>query len=302
MAKINFNEIANQPTTNEGGEQRTGSGVRFFALKPNESAIVRILVNSVDDLDIHTVHNVVTPQWQYGKRMNCIREATDPIDACPLCAAGKPLMQQLYIKMIHYVADPQTNQINAVPVIWERGVNNKSFGARALLAMIETFGPLSNILCKITRTGEKLETQYQFMPNLPAHVYPENLYPATIPEAFNNYSAIGTMVLNKTAEEYSTFLATGNFPNPNAQATPRTAEPAVAVPPMNNQPAYNVPQTVAPSYAAPANQQPTYAPVSNPAPQQTASAYSQAPRQTLPWETPNSTANAGGFERPVRRY
>lgn len=308
MAKLNFNEIANQPM-NEGGEQRTGSGVRFFALKPNESAIVRILCDSVDDFDIHTVHNVVTEQWKFGKRMNCLREAHDPIDACPLCAAGKPLMQKFFIKMIHYVTDPQTNQIVPTPVVWERGVNDRVFGARAIMNMIETYGALSPMICKITRTGEKLETQYQFIPNLPAHVYPENLYPATIPEVFTNFSVIGTMVPNKTAEEYAAFLATGSFPNPNAQATPRAAEPTVSVPPMNNQPAYTMPQTAAPSYMNAAAQQPTSAntvptyttPAANPS-TMPAPSFNQPARQQLPWETPNSTANAGGFERPVRRY
>lgn len=308
MAKLSYTEIANQPVT-EGGEQRNNSGVRFFALKPNESAIVRILCDKVDDFDIHTVHNVITPQWQYGKRMNCIREASDPIEACPLCAAGKPLMQKFFIKMIHYVTDPQTNQIVPTPVVWERGVNDRVFGARAIMNMIETYGALSPMICKITRTGEKLDTQYQFIPNLPVNVFPENLYPAVIPEAFNNFSAIGTLVINKTADEYATFLATGNFPNPNAQATPRSSEPIVSVPPTSNAyaaPAYNGPQQATPAYMNPAAQQPTSV---NTTPTYTApaaaatttSGFNQPARQQLPWET-SAPAGNGGFERPVRRY
>ena len=308
MAKLNYADFENQPV-NETNEN-TNSQVRFFALKPNESAIVRILCDSVDDFDIHTLHNVVTPQWQYGKRMNCLRDAHAPIEACPLCVAGKPLVQKIFVKMVQYVTDPQSNKVNAIPVVWERSVNDKVFGARALKSYMDTYGPLSSLLCKVTRVGEKLETQYQFIPNLPTHTFPEAVYPRVdVNELFGNYSILGKMVLDKTYEEYNTFLATGNFPAPNSQATPKApvAEnyaPTTLATPLG----YAGPTVVpaAPNYPnhpidAGAPQFGTPAPV---APQQNvgAPAYNQPARQQLPWETPNNGANIGGFERPVRRY
>lgn len=308
MAKISFDTIENQPV-NESGENTGNYSVKFFALKNGESAIVRILCDSVDDIDIYTVHNVITDQWKFGRRMSCVRDPHDPIDRCPLCAANKPLMQRMYVKMIQYVVDPQTNQVVPTAVVWERGANDRQFGARTLKGLLDTFGPLSNFLCKISRQGEKLETTYQVIPNLPANVYPENLYP-NVPTIFGDYEVAGRAFMDRSAEDYRVFLATGNFPNPNAQATPKVNEPPVSVPPAYN-PAVNANMGAAPvnpygayatptpgapvnNFQTPAAPQPNYAPTSQP----TAPA-----RETLPWENPAaSPANNVGFERPVRRY
>lgn len=312
MAKLSFSSIENQPV-NTAENTSNNSGVKFFALKDGESAIVRILCNSVDDIDIYTVHNVVTEQWKYGRRMSCVRDPHDPIEMCPLCAANKPLMQRMYVKMIQYVTDPQTNQIVPTPVVWERGVNDKQFGARTLAGYLETFGALSNILFKLTRTGEKLNTTYQIIPNLPANVFPENLYP-NVPNLFDGYEVAGRAFVDRSADDYRVFLATGNFPNPNAQATPKVNEPPVNIPPAASTPAYgngfantagaaNMTGGYAtPSYNATANFQAP--PVTTTRPDFTPPANTAAPvRETLPWENPTTApANNVGFERPVRRY
>lgn len=312
MAKLSFSSIENQPV-NTTENTSNNSGVKFFALKDGESAIVRILCDSVDDIEIYTVHNVVTEQWKYGRRMSCVRDPHDPIEMCPLCAANKPLMQRMYVKMIQYVNDPQNNLIIPTPVVWERSVNDKQFGARTLAGYIETFGALSNILFKFTRTGEKLNTTYQIIPNLPANVFPENLYP-NAPSLFDGYEVAGRAFVDRSADDYRVFLATGNFPNPNAQAIPKN-EPPVSVPPSANTPAYGngfantagaantTGGYATPSYNATANFQAP--PVTTTQPQFTATANNAAPaRETLPWENPNNAAPAGnvGFERPVRRY
>lgn len=306
MAKISFDTIENQPV-NESGENTGNYSVKFFALKNGESAIVRILCDSVDDIDIYTVHNVITDQWKFGRRMSCVRDPHDPIDRCPLCAANKPLMQRMYVKMIQYVTDPQTNQVVPTAVVWERGANDRQFGARTLKGLLDTFGPLSNFLCKISRQGEKLETTYQVIPNLPANVYPDNLYPADR-SLFGDYEVAGRAFIDRSAEDYRVFLATGNFPNPNAQATPKVNEPQVSVPPAYTNPAANANVGNAPvntygAYTAPTPGNPINnyqaAPAPTYAPPQTAT----PARETLPWENPAaSPANNVGFERPVRRY
>lgn len=309
MAKISFDTIENQPV-NESGENAGNYSVKFFALKNGESAIVRILCDSVDDIDIYTVHNVITDQWKFGRRMSCVRDPHDPIDNCPLCAANKPLMQRMYVKMIQYVTDPQTNQVVPTAVVWERGANDRQFGARTLKGLLDTFGPLSNFLCKISRQGEKLETTYQVIPNLPANVYPDNLYPADR-ALFGDYEVAGRAFIDRSAEDYRVFLATGNFPNPNTQATPKN-EPPVSIPPASNAYGNGFANTAGaanmtggyatPSYNATANFQAP--PVSTTQPQFTAPTNTAAPmRETLPWETPAAApANNVGFERPVRRY
>ena len=298
MAKISFNDLSQDTSATSG---TSNNQVSFFNLADGEEAIVRILIDSTDDFDIHTIHNVEMQGYQYGRKMNCLRNPLDPIEACPLCAAGKKLDQKLFIRIIQYTIDNQTNTLIPTAKIWERGVRDRKFGTQALKSYLDTYGPLSDIICKITRTGTGLNTEYtpifglNIMPNTKER-YKDEFYikDTTI---FGDYSPLGGAILNKTANEYAQFLLTGSFPQtnnqqniPQPQVTPRTYEqtPVNNVPPMNTAPTY-------PQEAPAAN----YAYTS---PQQAYNTPTQENvRPTMPWETPNNVPNAGGFERP-RRY
>ena len=297
-------------STNDGDNTR----VRFFGLKDGEEAIVRIMCDNTAELDIHTVHNVVTPDAQYGRRMNCLRLPTDPIEMCPLCQANKPIKQMIYLKLIHYTRN-ESGQIVPVAKVWERNLNDRKFGARAIATYVNNYGPLSDIICKIIRRGSKLNTEYDFVPNLNPQAYPPNVYVKDT-SLFGEFSPIGSMILNKTADEYNMFLTTGQFPvrekpanNNNEQVTPRTynptpnyQEPPVSVPPMNNQPAYSVPnQNTYANYGVDPNAHPvdSGAPQYNNAPPFDVGGQApvnNAPRN--PWDNPTPTT---GFDRP-RRY
>ena len=304
MAKISFNDLA-QETANTSGT--SNNQVSFFNLADGEEAIVRILIDTVDDFDIHTIHNVEMQGYQFGRKMNCLRNPLDPITACPLCAAGKKLDQKLFIRIIQYVTDVQSGKVVPMAKIWERGVRDRNFGTQALKSYIDSYGPLSEIICKIVRRGQKLNTEYQFIPNLNPNVYRPDIYikDATI---FGDYSPLGGAILNKTADEYAQFLLTGTFPQTNNQnntepaVTPRTynQEPPVTVPPMNGKPAYNI--NTAPTYNQEAPTANNYGVPNYNGPQQSYTPPTQDNvRPTMPWETSNATPNAGGFERP-RRY
>ena len=314
MAKVSYDVAMTYNDTNDSGEGR--SRVKFFNIKNGEEAVVRILCDSTADFDIHTVHNVVTPQAQYGKRMNCLRSPEEPIDKCPLCAANKPLTQKMYVKIIHYTMG-QNGTIVPVAKVWERSVQDRNFGARALAKNIENYGPLSDIICKIIRSGDKLNTEYQFIPNLNPQVYPPNIYVKDT-SLFEGFSPLGSMITDKTAEEYNVFLTTGQFParaktDNNSQATPRTYtpsyEPPVNVPPTNGQPTYTVPaqnatvpayqqhpvDSGAPQYGTPPFD-PTQTVYNNPVNNPQVAPTNTPPRN--PWDNPTPQT---GFERP-RRY
>lgn len=303
MAKVSFDNIL--PENNSGNS----NGIAFFGLKNGEEAIVRILVNSVEDFDIHTVHNVKLPNYEYGRRVNCLRDPQQPIDACPLCAANVPLMQKIFVHIIQYSAD-QNGAITPQAKVWERSINDRNFGARALKGYLDNYGPLSEMVCKIIRRGEGLNTEYQFIPNLNPAMYRPEVYVKN-ESLFDNYSPVGSAILDKNFAECQEFLATGNFPAPNknvttdnvnAQVTPRTYNPEPAVAPQPNYapatPQYNpsvtangatVSNTEAPAYTAPQyDAAPTFGGPGNFA----------APATTpKPWEvSPN-----GGIEKP-RRY
>lgn len=231
MAKVSFNSIPERDPNSGNGAGN--AQVRFFNLKSGESAIVRIMVDTVDDLDIRTVHNVEMPGYQYGRRMNCLRSPQEPIELCPLCRANKKLEQKLYLKMIQYTVDPVNGVVNKEAKVWERSVWDKYFGAQVIKANLEAYGPLSEMICKIERRGERLNTEYQLMPNLNPAVYRPDIYVKDT-SMFDGWDPLGIAILDKTAAEYDVFLTTGQFPQTAQTPNNIPASPAQAAPQQFN--------------------------------------------------------------------
>ena len=325
MAKVSFDSIPERDPNNGNGSGN--AQVRFFNLKSGESAIVRIMVDTIEDLDIRTVHNVEMPGYQYGRRMNCLRNPQEPIELCPLCKANKKLEQKLYLKMIQYTVDPATGAVNKEAKVWERSVWDKYFGAQVIKSNIETYGPLSDMICKIERRGEKLNTEYSLMPNLNPAVYRPDIY-VKDESMFNGWDPLGVAILDKTAAEYQIFLTTGQFPQqnqtPNAipTAAPQYNAPmnahTTAIPNAEAAGTFNASAITPRTPYTPNNQTeagyapstPTFNPVTAPpaaAPAPTGAPMFNAPQApaAMPWETQKlpfeNGASVPQVERP-RRY
>ena len=328
MAKISLENLPDEAVNSNRDSTGNNSQVSFFNLKDGEEATVRILIDTYEDFDIHAVHKVPMQGFQYGRAMNCLRGAYDPMEMCPLCAADKALDHRLYLHLIQYVVEG--DKIVGKAKVWERSVRDGKFGVNALKNYLNAYGPMSEMVCKIVRTGTGLNTEYTLMPALNPAVYRPDLYVKDT-SAFNNWSPLGVAILNKTAEEYTTFLATGNFPQTqqnNNQATPRTYTPNTA--PATGMPSTAAPQfvpgitttphyePVTPQYTAPVTPNvtpatiteapvtPTYQPTTAPqafgAPEANP-AFGGATPRTMPWNNVpnNNEVTTGGFERP-RRY
>ncbi|MGN1153240.1 MAG: hypothetical protein ACI4S3_04360, partial [Candidatus Gastranaerophilaceae bacterium] len=237
MAKVSL-EVAEQMAPSQG------EGVGFFNLKNDgESAIVRILHDSVSDFDLLTVHDV-----QYNgkyRKLNCIRSPHDPITACPACRANLKVGTRFFIHLIQYEMDG-TGAIIAKPKIWERSLAY----ANQLKDLINTYGPLSNSVFKITRNGKPkdMNTTYSIL-YCPAEMYPVEKYPLQ-PELFDNYNVLGSVVLDKSAQEIETFLSTGTFPE--------TSKPTEAG--VTSQPVYEAPMQQQFNPAPPTGVQPPFDP------------------------------------------
>jgi hypothetical protein len=134
------------------------------------------------------------------------------MDNCPLCKTGAKIQTKIFIHMIQYVTT-ENGQIEAKPVVWERSISY----ATKLKNDIDEYGPLSNCIFKIRRNGKAgdMQTTYDMRLGNP-NMYNEASYPK-MDGVFNNYTACGTIVLNKNFEELSTFVATGSFPGTNNQ-------------------------------------------------------------------------------------
>ena len=214
MAQITFNNIE---TGNQQNNQNLPTMGFFFLKNDQDEALVRIMHDNVESFDILTVHNVTVGGKQ--RKVNCIRDPHEPLDRCPLCAAGNPVQQRLYIHLLCYTRDENGN-IVAHPQIWER---TGSY-AVTLKNLIDNYGPLSDYLFKIKRNGKPGDTgtTYDIMYANPK-VYVPELYPKDT-SAFVNYSALGYPVLNKKYEELEAYLATGDFPMKPKVTNPQTAK------------------------------------------------------------------------------
>ena len=240
MAKVSFDTAVsnmNSEATN------SNNSIGFLSLKNDgDEAIVRIMHDSVDDFDIVTVHPISVG----GKfrSVSCIREPRDPMDNCPLCKSGAKIMSRIFIHMIQYTTN-ENGQIEAKPVVWERSISY----ATKLKNDIDEYGPLSNCIFKIKRNGKAgdMQTTYEMKLGNPA-MYNEASYPK-IENAFTNYSACGTVVLDKNYDEIAEFLATGKFPETKKESTNNNSStmPNVSTPrnDWSNNPPFNNPTTSA---------------------------------------------------------
>ncbi len=210
MAQISYDEV----TSRNDAEFDVG----FFSLKSDgDEAIVRILCDQVSDLEILTVHPVTVGNSSFPNRnVNCIRTPHDPLDKCPFCNSGEKVKQRVFIKMLQY--DPNTRE--PIAVVWDRPAG---VFVPKLKSYIDNYGPLTNIMCKIIRHGSGLDTTYDIIPNLNPQVYTTEAYRVDT-SAFNDFSVLGRMVLDKTADEMITYMRTGSFPErvKESSAVPNT--------------------------------------------------------------------------------
>ena len=197
MAQISYEDV--KANDNE-------YSVGFFSIKNDGGeALVRILCDSLSDLDILTVHPVTIGQSAFPNReVSCLRTPTEPLEKCPFCAAGEKVKQRVYIKMLQY--DPQTHQPTAV--VWNRPAGQY---VPKLKSYIENYGPLSQIMCKIIRHGSGLDTTYDIIPNVNPQQYTLDAYKLDVSD-FEDFKVLGRMVLDKNADEMNEYMRTGNFP------------------------------------------------------------------------------------------
>lgn len=213
MAKFNYQDYLQS----EKGGTNARNQVGFFGLKNNgDEAIVRFAFDSLDDLEFVAVHNV-SVNGKYRKA-NCIRELNESVDKCPLCKAGIPLQQRVFVPLIQYDLDNRDN--NGRPSysakVWERSV---SF-AKKLQTHINNYGNLSEHVFKITRIGAAgdMKTTYDVSICMP-QIYNPELYVKDF-SAFDNYTVIGTIVIDEDEDGLQQILNGTWTPGNSKQTEP----------------------------------------------------------------------------------
>ena len=182
MAQFSMSEADNYGVSNRGS---------FFQLKDDkDTARVRFLYEKAEDVPGYSVH--VVKIGDRDRYVNCLRTYNEPIDKCPLCAAGNKIKPKLFVKL--YNEDAQECQL------WERG---KQFYS-VLSGLSTRYNPLHDEIIEIERNGKKGDMQTTYQP------YPVENSKVNLDD-FDCPDPIGLIVLDKSAEEMETFIRTGDF-------------------------------------------------------------------------------------------
>lgn len=271
---------ATAPQGGPGSNAPTGPRIPFFSLaNDGDKAIVRFLVNSEDDIEL--VHTHTYNSYGRSRKVECLREGNDPTENCPFCAANRPIQNKVYIKLVEYVPDEQ-GRIQPVAKIWERPVSY----ATELAGDLVEYGPLSNLLFVITRSGAAGSTNTKYPWRLAsADKYPAMQYPLPTENLFEDYSVVGGPVASRDFQGMLKLLE--NEGNNGAPAANNYSGPANAARPAA--------RTYSPSYAAPASTAPAVSVTAAP------STGYVAPSAAAPAAPRSTPATQPGAEAPVAR-
>lgn len=192
MAKFNMNDMDNYGSNGANN---------YFSLKDDkDTARIRFLYRDTNDIQGVATHEVEVN----GKKMDveCLRAYNEPIDNCPLCAAGYKVNAKLYIP----VYDEEAQQAK----IWTRG---KTFFSK-LSSLCSRYKPLVSTVFEVERNGKKGDTNttYELY-----NIATDN----TNLEDIESINAEGIAYQSKSFEELQFFLNNGIFPDevPQTRAT-----------------------------------------------------------------------------------
>lgn len=204
-----------------------GGNNNFFTLADDkQTAQIRFLYNDINDIEGVSLHEVQVGNGTMD--VECLRLYNDPVDKCPLCAAGYQVKAKIFVP----VYDEKTGESK----IWSRG---KRF-IQKLSSLCTRYNPLVNTVFEVERNGKKGDT------NTTYEMYNISTDNARL-EDFPEVKAEGLAFQSKTYEEMESYLQTGNFEIPQA----RTSRPQERQP-VNRQPAREMPAN------APVRRRPTY--------------------------------------------
>lgn len=171
-----------------------GGNNNFFSLSDDkQTAQVRFLYNDINDVEGVALHEV--PVGNGNMDIECLRLYNDPVDVCPLCAAGYQVKAKIFVP----VYDVKTGETK----IWTRG---KRF-IQKLSSLCTRYNPLVNTIFEVERNGKKGDTNTSY------EMYNISTDKKRI-EDFPELPAEGIAFFSKTADEMENYLQSGTFDMP----------------------------------------------------------------------------------------
>lgn len=188
---------ANIEQYNSGSSSNSG----YFSLKDDkDTARVRFLYEGAEEVEGFTVHRVAVGDRE--RYVNCLVEEGGSIADCPFCQAKYPKFTKLFIPLYNEDAD----QLQ----VWERG--QKFYGT--ISGLCARYPNLVSRTFDIERNGKKGEqtTTYSVYPVGDADgTSVQDILDDLGIEAMPN--PLGTIILNKTADEMEQYIERGEFPS-----------------------------------------------------------------------------------------
>ena len=177
---------------NYGGQ---GGGGFFSIQNDKEVKQVRFMYDKVEDIEGLSVHKVeVNGKDRY---VNCLREYNQPVDMCPFCREKKPTQARLFIPV--YNIDEDAIQI------WDRG-KTMFQKMTSLCSRYATKRNLVNNIFEVERNGKPKDQKTTY------EIYQTDADDTEIADLGELPQILGTVVLDKTADEMEYFLEEGEFP------------------------------------------------------------------------------------------
>lgn len=186
--RFNFNEADNY------GAQKNN----WFSLKDDgDTAQIRFMYNDINDVEGVATHEIQEGDKKYD--VECLRAYNEPVDNCPLCAAGYKVNAKLFI--------PVYDESSKEGKIWTRG---KTYFNK-LSSLCARYNPLVSTLFEIERVGKKGDTSTSYETYV---IKTDN----TKIEDLSEINAEGTAFQVKSFEDLQYFVNNGMFPE-NVQNT-----------------------------------------------------------------------------------
>lgn len=181
----------NTETADKYGGQ---GGAGYFSLKNDkDTAKVRFMYNSIDDVEGYAVHQVEID----GKKryVNCLREYNQPKDVCPFCREGRFISAKLFVPI--YNVDEEKVQF------WERG---KKFISK-ISSICARYPNVVSHVFEIERNGKKGETTTTY------EIYEVDKDETTLEDLPEISSPLGSVILDKSADDMEFYLENDCFPS-----------------------------------------------------------------------------------------
>jgi len=177
---------------NYGGQ---GGGGFFSIQNDKQVKQVRFMYDKVEDIEGMSVHKVeLNGKDRY---VNCLREYNDPIDTCPFCREKKPVQARLFIPV--YNLDEDAVQI------WDRG-KTMFQKMTSLCSRYATKNNLVNNIFEVERNGKPKDQKTTY------EIYQIDKDDTEIADLGELPKVLGSLVMDKTAEDMEYYLEQGEFP------------------------------------------------------------------------------------------